>query len=68
MSKTVYICEGTCKGVATDEQHKAGAKKCAAKDCDLFQKPLQKRAQCEKCGTAFMPADKHICLGGQGCC
>ena len=65
--KTVYICEGECKGVASEEQHKAGAKNCAAKTCNLFNKPLQKRSQCEKCGTHFMPADKHTC-DGMDCC
>lgn len=67
-SKTVYICEGTCKGMASEEQYKAGATKCAAKDCNLFRKPLQKRLQCEKCSKTYMPAEKHICVGGKSCC
>jgi hypothetical protein len=65
--KTVYVCEGKCKGVATEEQHRQGATKCAAADCDLFQKPLQKRVKCEKCGKIEMPADKHVCVGGKSC-
>ncbi len=66
--KTVYVCEGSCKGIATEEQWNAGAKRCSAKNCDLFQKYLQKRSKCEKCGAIFMPAEKHICVGGKSCC
>lgn len=68
MPKTVYVCEGPCKGVASEEQHKAGAVKCSAKDCTFFMKPLQKRLQCEKCKAIFMPAEKHVCVGGKSCC
>ncbi len=41
--KTVYVCEGSCKGIATEEQWKAGAKTCGAKHCELYGKPLKKK-------------------------
>lgn len=50
-----YVCEGSCHGVATEEQWKAGAKTCGAKGCELHGKPL-KRKVAEESG--------HSC----GCC
>jgi len=41
--KTVYACEGSCHGVASEAQWKAGAKTCAAKGCELHGKPLKKK-------------------------
>jgi len=41
--KTVYVCEGSCHGVATEEQWKAGAKTCSAKGCNLHGKPLKRK-------------------------
>ncbi|MFA6213759.1 MAG: hypothetical protein WC717_00590 [Candidatus Micrarchaeia archaeon] len=41
--KTVYVCEGSCHGVATGEQWKAGAKACSAKGCNLHGHPLVKK-------------------------
>lgn len=41
--KVCYVCEGSCHGVATEEQWKAGAKNCAAKGCELHGKPLKKK-------------------------
>jgi len=38
-----YVCEGSCHGVATEEQWKAGAKTCAAADCELHGKPLKRK-------------------------
>jgi hypothetical protein len=60
--KTVYACEGTCKGIANEEQWNAGAKNCATNDCTLFQKPLKKRIQCEHCGAVYTPEEKHACV------
>jgi hypothetical protein len=59
--KTVYVCPGSCKGVATEAQWRAGAKTCGATACELHGKPLQKRKQCEMCGKVFTPEEKHEC-------
>lgn len=59
--KTIYICPGSCKGVATEEQWNAGAKTCGAKTCELHGKPLQKRNKCDRCGAVFKPEEKHAC-------
>ena len=59
--KTVYVCPGSCNGVATEEQWNAGAKNCGAKTCELFGKPLQKRNKCEKCGKITKPEEAHAC-------
>jgi hypothetical protein len=41
--KTVYVCEGSCHGVASEEQWKAGAKNCGASGCELHGKPLKRK-------------------------
>ena len=38
-----YVCAGSCHGVASEEQWKAGAKTCAAADCELHGKPLKRK-------------------------
>ena len=41
--KVVYVCEGSCRGVATEGQWKAGAKNCGAEGCELHGKPLKRK-------------------------
>ena len=35
-----YVCLGTCNGIVTEEQFKAGQNKCATKGCNLEGHPL----------------------------
>ncbi|HQT44852.1 MAG TPA: hypothetical protein PLO51_02655 [Candidatus Micrarchaeota archaeon] len=42
-TKTIYVCEGTCHGMATEEQWKAGAKSCSAEGCNMHGMPLKKK-------------------------
>ncbi len=41
--KTVYVCDGSCHGAATEEQWIAGAKTCSATGCNMHGMPLKRR-------------------------
>ena len=49
---TVYVCTGSCHGVATHAQYEKGARTCGAKTCERHGMPLEPREQCASCSAA----------------
>ena len=54
----VYICTGTCGGMAAQEKYNAGARTCGAESCNRKGQPLEKRVQCAGCENA---GPDHFC-------
>ncbi|MDO8559981.1 MAG: hypothetical protein Q7S23_02990 [bacterium] len=52
----VFVCQGSCHGIATLEQHEQGAISCAAKTCELHGKPLKPMEQCPECSIKSVAA------------
>jgi len=61
MQRILYICPGSCKGVATEEKWQAGAKTCGAANCERHGMPLEKRLVCEKCGAQYKSGETRHC-------
>ena len=60
MNNTVYVCTGSCHGVATKEQYDAGAKTCGAKTCERHGMPLERREKCENCALMVIKDEKSL--------
>ena len=58
--KTFYVCTGTCHGKATEEEHKKGAVKCSAGQCNKKGMPLVKRFLCSCC-KKYQKTKEHGC-------
>ncbi len=55
-NEIIYMCDGTCKGVSKEPVN------CGDPNCNLYQKPLKKHAQCESCATASLKDNQtHAC-------
>ena len=58
----VFVCTGSCHGVATEEQFQNGATTCAAEACEKHGQPLVPRTQCESCASsAAKDGKRHAC-------
>lgn len=61
MVEVRYVCEGTCGGMVTETQFKAGMNTCATKGCPLHGKALVQKGYCSKCKKTFTQGTKHSC-------
>jgi len=58
--ETHYVCTGSCKGVATEEEYDNGAKTCGDPNCEKHGQALVKRNYCPKCDVHF-EGEEHSC-------
>lgn len=59
MDKTVYVCEGTCGAVITQEQFDSGLIVCGAKGCTLEKHAFTKAYQCSHCSEIYKDQSGH---------
>jgi hypothetical protein len=57
-----YVCEGSCQGKVTEDEHKEGKTTCGTKDCENYGQPLVRREYCSRCNTVYEEGD-HVCMG-----
>jgi len=59
MNNVVYVCSGNCQAVISKEQFNNGLTKCGTQSCDMYQKPFEKKEQCDICGKIFSENKIH---------
>ncbi len=59
----IYVCTGSCHGVATQAEYDSGAKVCGAESCERKGQPLvalEEKLRCQSCGMPLMgDASRH---------
>jgi len=53
--KKVYACSGSCGGVSPV------SKNCGAKNCEMYDEPLEEKEMCESCGAIVEVGEEHSC-------
>lgn len=63
MTEVRYVCEGTCGGMVSKEEFKAGKNKCSKVGCTHHGKKLVRMEYCPSCNNTFEEGEDHFCTG-----
>ncbi len=61
MAEVRYVCEGSCGGMVTQEEHDSGKTTCADPNCEKHGEALEKRMFCTQCHLVFKEDEEHTC-------